>query len=433
MRRPCVALPVALVVVFSLAGTAAPADLGLVNEVLEVLRTRYWNPNLDLPALVRAGVGGLREALQQSGIDVSVLQEIPVGADRAQAVAAFGERLDQALQRAAGRVSERDLLYAGLRAMVSAVGSSHTVFYSPNTHVRPELGYTGIGVRWAKSGDQWIIVSVAPDGPADRAGVRPGDVLVRIEGVVAATLVSDGDIARLFLGNEGTTAQVTLRRKSTELALSIVRGRVTWPMVESWMLAGRIGYLKLYYFSFADGAASEIRAAVVRLLGARPRALIVDLRDNAGGRHRVMLDTVSLFLPRGTTVSELLSRNGITQELTTGDPILAVPMVVLIGLGTASAGEEMAVALKEQGRAILVGSRTAGDLETANDVRLSDGSVLRVSVERVRTSTGVEIEGRGYPPDVEVSPAASDDQDLPLQRAIQILMQRITRILGVVA
>jgi len=223
----------------------------------------------------------------------------------------------------------------------------------------------------------------------------------------------------LLLGDEGTTVQVTLRRKSTEQTLSMRRYRFEWPVVVSRILPGDIGYLKLYRLPAEFAAASDIQAAVVRLLEARPRALIVDLRENVGG------DLMSLFLPSGTTFGERLSRNGITRLTVTGNPIVpAVPVVVLIGPGTLSAAELMAAALKEQGGATLVGSRTAGELEDGEFVRLSDGSVLKVSVARIRTSAGVEIEGRGYPPDVEVSPAASGDQDPQLQRAIQIIMQR---------
>jgi carboxyl-terminal processing protease len=425
MIRRCFALLVALVVILSVAGTGAPADVGLVNEVLEVLRTRHWNPNLDLPALVRAGVGGLRGELQRSGIEASDLQEIPAGADRAQAVAAFGDRLDRAVQRAAGHVSEHDLLYAGLRAMVNAVGGSHTLFLSPGAYAARIGNYTGIGIGFGKSDAQWTVLSVAPGGPADSAGVRPGDVLARIGNVVAATLGSYDDVASLLVGDEGTTVQVTLRRQSAERTLSIVRRRVVWPMVVSWMLGGRIGYLKLYGFFSSDGAANEIRAAVVRLLGANSRALIVDLRENLGGDDRVALDTISLFLPSGTKVAERLSRNGITPWSTTGDPIVpAIPVVALIGPGTVSNGEVMAAALKEHRGATLVGTRTAGRLEFGVYVRLSDGSALEVAVAQIRTSAGVEIEGRGYPPDVEVSPAAGGDQDPQLQRAIQIIMQR---------
>ena len=92
-------------------------------------------------------------------------------------------------------------------------------------------------------------------------------------------------------------------------------------------------------------------------------------------------------------------------------------------------GELMAAASKERGGATLVGTRSAGHLENGDDIRLSDGSVLEVAIAKIRTGTGVEIEGQGYPPDVEVAPAAGGDEDLQLQRAIQIIIQRISRLL----
>lgn len=410
--------------------TAAPADLTLVRDALGVVATRHWNPHLDIPALVRAGVDGLRRELTLAGLDASGLEPIPFGLDMDHALAAFQERLDRAVSVAEGKVSERQLLYGGLRAMLKAVGGSHTAFLTPEQRVVFQAilsgkSYSGIGVSFGQRAGQWVISSVVPGAPAEMAGLRRGDVLVSIDGHPVADLVSS-EIQLLLIGDPGTPAHVTVRRGAETVRVVVVRAPIRRPVVSSRMLPGGLAYLKLY--GYPVGAAAEIREALRGLLDHHPRALLVDLRENSGGLVREFLATMSLFLPAGSVVLTEIQRDGVPRpKATVGLPLVprTLPLVALIDLGTASNGELTAASLKEIRGVPLIGERTAGELEYSTLEVLPDGSGVRIAYARVLTSRSVEIEGRGYPPDIEVPPDPTTIRDVQLEWAVRWVVRHL--------
>lgn len=428
--RRLIAFLLAILFIQPLAVRAAPADLTIAREALAILQNRHWNPNLDIPALIRSGVGGLHRALKREGVDASSVKEIQAGLNEQSTLAVFGERLDRAVHLADGRLPERHLLYAGLRAMMTAVGGSHTSFLDPQQRavfqaILEGTTYSGIGITFAKSDEQWILSSVFPGGPADRAGVWRGDVVLGVDDLATDDMDSS-ELQSRFIGDSGTTVRLTLRRGSEEITASVVRAAVARPVAESRVLADGIGYLKLY--GYPRGAAKVIREELNRLLAAHPRALIVDLRENGGGLIQEFIDTMGLFLPPRTVVFQEFRRDGVARPGVTvgGSLVPPLPLVALIDLGTASNGELTAAALREYAGATLVGMRTAGGLEYSTLVRLSDGSGVRISYARVLTGKNVEIEGRGYPPDVVVRFDPKTVRDLQLERAVQLLIRHLS-------
>jgi len=427
--RRLTALLLAVVFIQPLAVRAAPDDLAIAREALTILKDRHWNPHLDIPALIRAGVGGLRRALARKEIDASSIDEIQSGLDERSTLDAFGDRLNTAVRLARGRLQERDLLYAGLRAIATAVGGSHTSFLDPQQRtvfqaILEGTAYSGIGVTYGKLDDQWVLSSVVPRSPAERAGVLRGDVVVRIDDLAAGDMDSS-ELQSHFLGDSGTTVQLTLRRGSMELTTSIVRAGIIRPVAESQMFDG-IGYLKLY--GYPRGAATVIREELTRVLAAHPRALIVDLRENGGGLIQEFIDTMGLFLPPDTLIFREVRRDGVARTgRTVGTPLVPpLPLIALIDLGTASNGELTAAALRDYAGATLVGMRTAGALEYSDLARLSDGSGLRFSYARVLTGKNVELEGRGYPPDIIVGFDPRTVRDLQLERAVHELFRHLS-------
>lgn len=419
----------ALAILLTASAPAASADLGLVTETLEILRTRHWNPNLDLPAVIRSGVDGLRRDLRRAGIDPGTVQDVPAGLDRAGAMSAFGDRLDQAVQLAAGKLTERQLLHGGLRTMLNAVGSSHTYFLDPQERARRDAAlrgeaFGGIGIRLARQRGE--IVSVSRGGPADRMGVLKGDILLRVDNVPVEGLDAF-EIVPMIRGESGTPVMLTVRRGARELQFTITRALVPpQPLIEARVLDGGIGYINV--LGFSANTQGMMRLEMQRILSAQPRGLIVDLREHGGGADAPTRDFLSMFVPAGSLVGHDIFRDGIRRPLTTeGTPIVpGFPVVVLVGPGTVSAGEMTTAALKERRGAVIVGTRTAGELEVFMLFGLSDGSGVYVSVRRTLTGDGVDVEGRGYPPDIEVPHDPESDRDVQLDRAIQVLRERLS-------
>ncbi|GEM_PF-739749 len=430
LRLLAVGWVVAALVAAALPAQSTPADLEIARQALAVVETHHWNPHLDGPALIRAGVEGLRRELALAGIDGRSLEPIPAGLDANQSLTAFGDRLDAAVRLADGRVSDRQLLYAGLRTMLKAVGGSHTAFLTPEQRavfqaILSGRSYSGIGVSFARRHGQWVFSSIVPGSPAELAGFQRGDVLLAVDGHGTDDLVSS-EVQLLLIGAPGTTVHVTVRRGAEVFTVALVRASIHRPVVRSQMLPGGIGYLKLY--GYPDGSAGAIREALSGLLQARPRALIVDLRENGGGLVREFLATISLFLPPGTVVFREIRRDGIPRVgRTAGETIVpsALPLVALIDLGTASNGELTAAALRENRGVPLIGERTAGELEYSTLEVLSDGSAVRVAYARIETSRGVTIEGHGYPPDFEVPLDPTSVRDVQLEWAVRWVLEHL--------
>lgn len=407
---------------------SAPADLAVLNEALDLLRTRHWNPSLDMPSIVRAGVPGLNRTLARAGV-TQRLEPIPEGAEPA-TIAAFGQRLDEAVRVAGGRLAERDLLYGALRSMFEHVGGSHTAFLMPSTRqIREALtggrAYVGIGIALRRDGDRWIVTEVFPEGPAARAGLRRGDAVLRIDDVVVGdTVVNEligGDVLAMVSGTPGTLVRLTLRRGTEELQVSVTRGTVTSPVTEGRMLGDGIAYLHVYYFPV--GSQEQIRSRFATLWQAQPRGLVLDLRSNNGGQADGLLALLGIFLPQNTRIVQTINRAGQVIFMATTDvPIApALPLIVLINRYTISAGEIAAAAFKETGRASLVGERTQGAVEGAPIFGLSDGSGAWIATRRALTVQGRELEGKGVSPDVEFPHDLAADRDLLLERGVQLL------------
>lgn len=410
---------------------AAAGDLGIVVEAMDLLRLRHWNARLDLPALIRAGVSGLRSELGRAGAPGSgAVRDIPAGGDWANALSTFGARLDHALWLGRGRVGERDLLYAGMRAMLWAVGSSHTYFLTPDqrtTVVAYAIGRptVDVGVSLRSVDGQIVISRVITGSPADRAGVRRGDIVVGVDRTPVGGSTTLEEIGSRLAGPEGTTVHLSLRRGPSVLTVELARKGVAVPPVESLALPGGIVLIRLN--TYALGASRAIGEEVARVLASRPRAMIVDVRGHGGGFIFEFLEAAGFFVPRGTVVMHDVRRDGNPRPRTTmRDPVVpAMPAVVLIDRGTASAGELTAALFREYLGASLIGERTAGVLETGLLFPLSDESAVNISVSRSVTGKGIEVEGRGYPPDIEVPLVPGSETDMQMERAIQVLLKRL--------
>lgn len=264
---------------------------------------------------------------------------------------------------------------------------------------------------------QLTVVAPIDGSPAALAGIEPGDHIIHIDG--RSTVRLDPLLAEALLaGPEGSKVVLGIMRRGFRAArdITLLRARPRSLVVEASIAGatprGQVGYLRIKRFE--EGAAKAI-AASLRALHARAQGalagLILDLRNNPGGRIDEAARTADLFLPGGRTLFTLQGRDGAILDAPQShaqgtEP--NYPIAVLINGGTASSAELIAGALRDEGRAVLVGSRTFGKGSVQMAFELEDGSALKLTVAHYRTPSGQQIHGRGIAPDVPLAPRPAD-------------------------
>jgi carboxyl-terminal processing protease len=322
-----------------------------------------------------------------------------------------------------------ELAYAAIRGMTESVDDAHTNFISPTQFdeeqrwERGEVHYGGIGARMR--GPIPTVVEVFDDAPAQRAGLRPGDVLVAVDGQTTVDMRLD-EVINLVRGPEGTPVVLRIQRAASDQVdeLTLVRASVSMPFVQSRRLPGDVGYVQLRGFP-EPSVIAGVENAIVDLQREGVKGVIFDLRGNGGGRLDVGSRLLARFVPDGP-IYQVVDRQGNqeTSNVRDAHPMLTVPLVVLIDEGTASMGEVFAAAIQEHHIGRLMGTTTAGAVAASVFIPLSDGSALQLSVEQVYSGGGALLDRVGVHPDDEVELDLDElrqGRDAQLERALDYL------------
>ncbi len=307
---------------------------------------------------------------------------------------------------------DHKLVENAIRGMVSGL-DPHSAFLDDEEFQEVRLStmgsYPGVGIEVAADGSSVKILHTIEGSPAALAGIRAGDLISQIDGVAVGADASAA-IAKMR-GDDGTTVRLTIRRPSTgEVKVySLRRAEVTVHSVASQALAPGYGYVRIT--SFSETTPQDLDAAVAALERGKPaglKGLVLDLRGNPGGVLESGVAVADAFLDHGVIVTA----DGRTpdarfrMDATPGDVLAGAPMVVLVDEGTASAAEIVAGALKDHGRAEIVGQRTYGKGTVQTVMPLSRGA-LKLTTSRYFTPSGMSINGRGILPDLIVERAPS--------------------------
>ncbi len=242
------------------------------------------------------------------------------------------------------------------------------------------------------------IVSTIAGGPAERAGVLRGDVVVSVDGRRVENRTID-EVTAKVRGEAGTTVTIGIERDGTRLEFQITRAAVSVPVVE-WQMVDGSAYLRLNLFT--DNSDEQVRSALEGLMAQSPEMLVVDLRDNPGGLLDAAVSIASQFLEGGEVVVTQSPTESIPYAVISGGLVPPdLPLVVLMNGGSASASEVVAAVLQERGRATIVGEPSFGKNTVQQRFNLSNGGGLKLTVARWLTPGGHDFGDIGVIPDVE--------------------------------
>lgn len=330
-------------------------------------------------------------------------------------------------------ILEREKLLDGLRSgLVGAAEDPYTVYFNPADAklFNEELTgtFSGIGAELGTD-DEGNIVIVAPLAgyPAEKAGLKPKDVISAIDGQIAAGMVVDRAVQKIR-GPVGTQVELTiLRGQDKPFDVTLTREQITVATVKA-SVENNLGYLKISQFS--NDTTKSARSAIADFKIKGVKGVILDLRNNPGGYLSGAVDISSLWLDKG---QEIVAQKRGTAVLATeyakgGNTLDGIPTVVLINSGSASASEITAGALRDHGAATIVGEKSFGKGSVQQVENLPNGGELKVTVARWYTPKGFNIDKQGITPDV-IAALSDEDQkagrDPQKDKATQILQSKI--------
>lgn len=324
---------------------------------------------------------------------------------------------------------DRDRLIQGaIKGMLNALNDQHASYLDRNS-TRIEKAhqdgiFEGIGASVEIKERRFIILAPVEDSPAARAGLRTGDVILRIDGKEVGT-ANLAEVVAMLRGPAGTKVKLTVQRpedpEAPPVEMELTRARIEIESVSSKMVAEGIGYIRIRIFG--SQTVPQLSRVLREMRAKRVRGLIIDLRDNPGGYVNSAVDVSSQFLKDGSVVVYEEHDGKRTPSLARGGGLATdLTLAVLVNRGSASASEIVAGALRDHERAVLIGESTFGKGSVQLPHDLSDGSSVRVTVGNWQTPSGRVIQGQGLSPTIEAKPTAEDEsnkRDVALDKALE--------------
>jgi carboxyl-terminal processing protease len=330
-------------------------------------------------------------------------------------------------------VSDQDLIYGAAAGAANAVGDPYTVFFKPsdaqNFSNNLNGNFGGIGAEIGIQDGTIVIIAPLKDNPAEAAGIKSGDEIMKINASSTAGMTVDEAVA-LIRGPIGSSVTLSIMRSGWKAPhdFKIARANIVVPTLDWKILPGNIAYFQLYNFNANANILFYNDALSALMQGAK--GMVLDLRDDPGGYLDVAQEIAGWLLNRGDLVVRERMRDGSETVLrANGNAALAqMPIVVLVNGGSASASEILAGALRDDRGVKLVGEQTFGKGSVQELENLPDGSELKVSIAEWLTPKGYTINHIGLKPDYIVPLTDADvaaKKDPQLDKALQILKTEI--------
>lgn len=332
-----------------------------------------------------------------------------------------------------GEINDEELIEGAVKGYVDALGDPYTTYYTKKemkTIMEETNGnFVGIGVYMTKDLEKNAILIIKPieNSPAEKAGILPGDLITKVDDV-EYTGDKLEEASNKIRGEEGTKVKLEIYRNGETKTFELTRTKVVVSHVTTKVLNNDIGYIAIS--DFEGECASEFETKYKQLEKQGIKKLIIDIRNNGGGIVDEALKIANMLVDKDSTL--LITKDKSDKEevtKATEKPIINIPTVVLVNEYSASASEILAGALKDNGKATLVGTKTYGKGIIQELHQLSDGSGLKITVSEYYTPNHNAIHKIGITPDVEVDlsedvkqqATIQEKDDNQLQKAIEIL------------
>ena len=334
-----------------------------------------------------------------------------------------------------GEVDEEKLKEGAIKGYIEGLDDPYTEYISKEEmeeYMEDTLGnYVGIGIYMTadKKSDKVKVLSPIKDSPAEKAGIEPGDIIVSVNGKTynsseMSTMTND------IKGEEGTEVEITILRGTETKEFKIKRKKIKVNPVESKVLENNIGYIK--FTSFDETTAEDFKTKYEELKKSKIKSLIIDLRNNGGGLVDQALKIADYMTEKDSVLLYEVDKKGNEEvKKSENNPIISEPVIILTNENTASASEILAGALKDLGKAKIVGTKTYGKGVIQQILSVKDGSGIKLTVEEYQTPNRNKINKIGIEPDetvelpsdVESVINVPEEKDTQLQKAKEIANQ----------
>ena len=328
------------------------------------------------------------------------------------------------------KIDHQKMVYGAISGMVSALGDPYTTFFTPSDSKKfledTAGAFEGVGMEIGIKQNQLQVVTPLENSPAKKAGIRAGDLIIKINNKATSGMSTD-EAVDLIRGAKGTEVTLTLYREEWKETrdFKLTRDVIQVPSLKWEIKNGDVAYIQLYQFT--EKASNDFKAAAVDIINSPAKRIVLDVRNNPGGYLSVSQDIAGWFLKKGQVVTheESSNKDDNVDYLSEGPSLLEkYPTVVLINEGSASASEILAGALRDNRGIKLIGKKSFGKGSVQQFMPFGDGSSLKVTVAKWYTPKGDQISEKGLNPDVEVAKTIDDEdkgKDPQLDKAIEIV------------
>ena len=340
----------------------------------------------------------------------------------------FTRVLDLIQRNYVENVDGEELTTKAIEGMLRSL-DPYSAYLSPERYRELEIGtsgeFGGVGMQVTSEKGYLMVITPIEGGPAEKAGIKPRDLIVEIDGQSTKGMVVQ-EAVNLLRGPKGSSVNVTFEREGLKepFKVDLVRDKIIVKSVKYELLENGIGYIKLSQFQ--EQSSKELRNALAQLEsqnGRKLRGVVLDLRNNPGGLLGEAIEVVDEFIDQGLIVSVKGRTKGQARDYyaTKNGDFQEYPMVVIVNDGSASASEVVAEALQDNKRATILGTNTFGKGSVQTIIRLEDGSGLKLTTAKFYAPSGRSISEVGVTPDVIVENKSSESKDEQLDTAVEIL------------